>query len=421
MIIPSIDLMGGNAVQLIGGKKLEIDAGDPIPIAKRFALAGEIAVVDLDAALSQGSNTDTIIKLLTMAPCRVGGGIRDVESAIRWLDLGATKVVLGTAAVPDVLRHLPRERVVAALDAVDGEVVVEGWQKKTGRGIEERMQELRPFVGGFLITMVEREGRLGGADMERARALIAAARDCHVTIAGGVTTAEEIAELDALGADAQVGMALYANKLPLADAIAAPLKSDRPDGLWPTVVTGENGDVLGLAYSNLESLTAAVESQTGVYHSRTRGLWHKGQSSGATQELLRIRLDCDRDALQFTVRQAGVGFCHKGTHSCFGPAQGLVSLAQRLQERLADAPEGSYTKRLFDEAALLDAKLREEAEEFVEASEKAEIVHEAADLVYFMLVKMTKHGIPLAQLESALDARALRVSRRPGHAKPARS
>ncbi|MCB9666765.1 MAG: phosphoribosyl-ATP diphosphatase [Myxococcales bacterium] len=419
MIIPSIDLMGGHAVQLVGGKKLQIDAGDPLPIAERFKLAGEIAVVDLDAALGKGSNREVITHLLNIARCRVGGGIRDIEAAIRWLDLGAHKIVLGTSAVPEVLSKLPRERLVAALDAVDGEVVVEGWQTKTGRGIEERMQELRPWVGEFLVTMVEREGRQKGADMPRAHAIIqAAGEDCHVTIAGGVTTAQEVAELDRLGADAQVGMALYTNRLPLADAIVAPLSSDRPDGLWPTIVASEHGEALGLAYSNLASVSAAIDTQTGVYHSRTRGLWQKGKTSGATQELLKISVDCDRDALRFTVRQRGEGFCHRGTHSCFGDATGLALLEKRLRTRVSDPPAESYTKRLLEDNALLSAKLLEEAQELVEASSRGEIIHEAADLVYFMLAKMAKHAVTLADVETELDRRRLRVTRRPGHAKP---
>ena len=96
MIIPSIDLMNGNAVQLVGGKEMALDAGDPRPIAEKFGRVGEIAVIDLDAALSQGSNREVIEDLLKLAPCRVGGGIRDVETALDWLDKGARKVILGT-------------------------------------------------------------------------------------------------------------------------------------------------------------------------------------------------------------------------------------------------------------------------------------------------------------------------------------
>ncbi len=92
---------------------------------------------------------------------------------------------------------------------------------------------------------------MGGTNLELAKAIVAAAgKDCRVTIAGGVTTAEEIRALDEIGADAQVGMALYTGRLDLADAIMAPLVTDRPDGLYPTVVVDERGVCLGLVYSS---------------------------------------------------------------------------------------------------------------------------------------------------------------------------
>lgn len=267
MIIPSVDLQDGAAVQLVGGKELKIHAGDPAPIAAKFGVAGEIAVIDLDAAMGKGSNKETIEKLLGVAHCRVGGGIRDVETALGWLDKGAAKVILGTAAKPEILSQLPRDRVIAALDAYDGEVVDHGWQRKTGRGIFERMRELDGLVGGFLVTFVEREGRMGGTDMATAAELVKAAGKARVTIAGGVTTAEEIRALDQLGADAQVGMAIYSGALDLGDAIAAPLVSDRPDGLWPTVVVDPQGRAQGLVYSNAESVREAVRTRRGVYWS----------------------------------------------------------------------------------------------------------------------------------------------------------
>lgn len=114
-------------------------------------------------------------------------------------------------------------------------------------------------------------------------------------------------------------MALYTGKMELADGIVAPMKSDRLDGLFPTIVADESGHSLGLAYSSRESIRLAVERQqgthykllsscmsdlatfTGVYHSRTRGVWIKGETSGAMQDLLGIKMDCDRDTLLFTV------------------------------------------------------------------------------------------------------------------------
>ena len=418
MIIPSIDLMGGQTVQLIGGREHGLDAGDPRPLAERFALAGEVAVVDLDAAMGRGSNAALMRDLLPIARCRVGGGIRDVRTAIQWLDAGAAKVVLGTAAMPEVLRELPKDRVIAALDARHGEVVVQGWQQGTGESILDRMQRLQGLVGGFLVTFVEREGRLEGTSMDLVPELVRAAAGARVTIAGGITTAQDIATLDALGADAQVGMALYTNRLDLADAIAAPLKSDRPDDLWPTVVVDELGAALGLAYSSAESLREAVRSRRGVYHSRRRGLWTKGETSGDTQELLRVDLDCDRDTLRFTVRQSGAGFCHLGTRTCWGEPGGLPALADRIRSQAAHATPGSYSARLLADPQLLRSKLTEEAAELAAGASKAEVLHEAADVIYFTLVAMQRAGVSLAEVASALDRRALHITRRPGNAKP---
>ena len=418
MIVPSIDIMDGRAVQLVGGKEKVLDAGDPVPLAEHFRLAGEIAVIDLDAALGRGENRDVIDSLLRIAPCRVGGGIRDFDTALQWLDAGARKVIIGTAAVPELLERLPRERVIAALDAEHGEVVVEGWQKGTGRGVVERMLELNELVSGYLVTFVEREGRLGGTALDKVMEVVENAGGARVTIAGGITTAEEIARLDELGADAQVGMAIYTKKLHLADAFAAPLKSDRPDGLWPTVVADEHGSALGLVYSSAESLRDAFDRHRGVYYSRSREeLWAKGETSGAVQELLSVDADCDRDALLFKVLQHEPGFCHNRSWTCWGEDTGLGRLERRLAHRLANAPEGSYTARLYGDEALLAEKLREEAEELAEAAEREEVVWEAADLLYFMLVRMRQKGVALSCVEEELERRSLRITRRGGDGK----
>lgn len=418
MIVPSIDLACGNAVQLVGGKELKIDAGDPRPFAKRFGRVGEVAVIDLDAALSRGSNAEVVRELLEIAPCRVGGGIRDVGSAIRWLDAGARSIILGTAATPEVLRMLPKDRVIAALDAVDGEVVVEGWTAKTGMRVEDRIEELREYVGGFLITFVDREGRMTGLPMERVREIVELASPAKVTIAGGVREARDIVLADEAGADAQVGMALYSGAIHLAEAFAAPLTSDREDGLWPTVVADERGIALGLAYSNLDSLRMALTSGRGVYYSRSRGgLWEKGASSGNSQELLRVDVDCDRDALRFTVKQRGGGFCHLGSRTCFGDERGVGMLERTLRDRLITSPAGSYTRRLIDDPGLLVSKLQEEAGELARAETKSDVAAELADVLYFASVAAARSGVTIADAERVLDRRSLNVTRRPGDAK----
>lgn len=424
MLIPSIDIQDGQAVQLRQGKTLILKAGDPRPLARAFGMLGEIAVIDLDAAMGKGHNRELIQELLTLARCRVGGGIRDVQTARSWLDAGAAKVILGTAATPEILSELPRERTIAALDAKDGEVVVEGWVKPTGKGIIERIHELRSLVSGFLVTFVEIEGTLAGLDAARVVPIVqAAGKDCRVTAAGGVKTASEVGALDRIGADAQVGMAIYRGLMDTADAYAACLTTDRPDQLWPTVICDERGTALGLAYSSAESLREAVRTQRGVYYSRSRqNIWRKGETSGSTQELLRIDTDCDRDTLRFIVRQSGTGFCHTGTHTCWGQHTGLSALEARVQSLATQvasgsAPQGSYTSRLLTDHELLASKIREEARELTQAQDKDHITREAADLIYFATTLLTKHGLSLNDVGTELDRRALKLSRRGGESK----
>lgn len=420
MIIPSIDLMNAHAVQLVGGdeEKKQIDAGDPRPIARDFGVTSEIAVIDLDAAMGKGDNTSTIRDLLRVAPCRVGGGIRTLDRALEWLDAGASKIIIGTAAKRELLEQLPHDRVLVALDARDGEIQVEGWKKGTGARVVDRMRELREHCSGFLVTFIEKEGRMDGTQMGQVEELVKESGPASLTIAGGVTTSEEIAELDRMGVDAQVGMALYSGRLSYADAVMAPMRSDRPDGLWPTVVVDERGVALGLVYSNPESVTEAIKSRRGVYWSRSRGgLWKKGDLSGNVQELIRLDLDCDRDALRFTVRQTGEGFCHLRQRTCWGEDHALGALDRLLHDRLTHAPEGSYSRRLFDDAELLAKKIVEEAQELVDAETPNDVRWEAADLIYFSLVRALGAGVRLENIERELHERSLKVRRRGGDAK----
>jgi phosphoribosyl-ATP pyrophosphohydrolase len=178
------------------------------------------------------------------------------------------------------------------------------------------------------------------------------------------------------------------------------------------VVTDERGVALGLVYSSKESIKAAVAERRGIYQSRRRGLWRKGESSGAIQELLRVTPDCDRDSVRFTVRQTGAGFCHLETRSCFGEDGGLGRLHRRLMDRRDQAPEGSYTARLFADKAKLSEKISEEAAELNAASGRDEVVWEAADLLYFTLTRLAAEGIDLAEVERHLDRRERRVRRR---------
>lgn len=224
MLIPSIDLRGGKVVQLVQGERLALEDDDVFKWVERFAGFSAVQLIDLDAAIGTGSNDALVARVCAARPCRVGGGIRSIERARQVLDGGATHVIVGSALFrdgrPDLdfARRLAdavgRGRVIAAVDSRGGRVAVRGWRATVPLGPVEAVRALEPWCDEFLYTIVDGEGLMGGIDLEAVRA-VTAATGRRVVAAGGITTQAEIDALDALGADAVVGMAIYTGRLSL--------------------------------------------------------------------------------------------------------------------------------------------------------------------------------------------------------------
>lgn len=226
MLIPSIDLQGGRIVQLVQGEHLAVETTDVDGWIARFRGMTKVQLIDLDAAKDVGSNDALVSRICLELPCRVGGGIRTVGRVREVLDAGATHAILGsslfnqgrldTAFARTVAETFGPERVIAAVDSRGGKIVIHGWRTQLDLSPEDAVRALEPFVDEFLYTHVDREGLMQGTDMfaiER----VAEATSKKVSAAGGITTREEIAYLDARGIDAVVGMALYTGKMQLID------------------------------------------------------------------------------------------------------------------------------------------------------------------------------------------------------------
>jgi phosphoribosyl-AMP cyclohydrolase / phosphoribosyl-ATP pyrophosphohydrolase len=188
-------------------------------------------------------------------------------------------------------------------------------------------------------------------------------------------------------------------------------------GLVPCVVQDWNtGEVLTLAYMN--ELALKQTRATGELHlwSRSRReLWHKGATSGNTQAVRSLRVDCDGDALVALVEPSGPA-CHTGERTCFhrgeldpgAPYETLPALERTLQERARERPAGSYTVELLDDPALIGEKVMEEAEEVSRAAREEtdlRVDEEAADLLYHLLVLLRSRGRSLSDAEAVLDGR----------------
>jgi phosphoribosylformimino-5-aminoimidazole carboxamide ribotide isomerase len=403
MIIPSIDLMDGKAVQLRRGKEKMLEFENVMKLVKEFRKFGEIAVIDLDAALGKGDNLGLIKKICKISECRVGGGIRTIERARELIKAGAKKIIIGTKASKDFLKQLPKDKIIVAIDSRNGEVVNNGWRRKTGKNPKQIVRELENYCSGFLYTIVDREGTLQGVDLKAMRDLSRTTKN-KITAAGGITSMEEIKELEKFDIDSQVGMGLYTGKINLCDSFISLLNFEKNGGLTPTIVQDIKGRILMLAYSSKTSLRKTFESEKAWYYSRSRNkLWMKGEESGNIQELVNVKYDCDRDTLLFTVKPKGFA-CHKGRYSCFGDKDfDLEELYETILDRIKNPRENSYTSKLT--LRKIKRKINEEAYEIIEAESKESITSEIADLVYFVLVLMAKRGIEIKDVLNELEGR----------------
>ncbi|MDR3114026.1 MAG: phosphoribosyl-ATP diphosphatase [Treponema sp.] len=435
MVIASIDIQNGQVVQLKQGRDLVLRRDHAEELAETFDRYGAVAVIDLDGAMGTGTNLELIKPLLRKAECRVGGGIKTLEQARELVSLGAQKIIIGSRAFRDPAKprtdkaqgafglsteflqalttEIGRERIIVAVDARQDEtgnyeILIDGWKTPTGLSLIETARGLEPFVAELLFTCVEREGTMTGIDRTGVRRLREAI-SCGLTVAGGVSTLEEIEELAAWGCDVQLGMALYTGKIDLGEAFIRSLnwkKGLSPQGvLLPVIAQSSDGQVMMTGFADPEAVAESFKRGKLCFHSRTRNtLWMKGEHSGNTLRLLRLRTDCDRDALLAVVEPEGP-VCHTGGYSCFetGRRYTWEYLQAIIADRFRNPRPGSYTATLDD--TLVREKILEEAQEVCTAKTHGEVIWEVADLIFFTTALMTREGVKVAEVLDELDRR----------------
>lgn len=427
MVISSIDLKDGKVVQLKNGKDTVLERDNPLELIQEFNRYGETAVIDLDAALgntaSDGTtaNTDILKSLLRQGSVRVGGGIRTVKKAKELVSLGAEKVIIGSAAfnthptgngdilntafLEELTAAIGRQRIIIAVDALNGEIAVKGWTETAGIPLLDGARAAEKYASELLFTCVEREGCMTGTDM----ALVQQLRNsvsCRLTAAGGVSSLEEITALETLGCDVQLGMALYTGAVSLKDAFIGCLNWKKAP-MIPVIAQSTAGEVLMMGFANREAFEKTFSSGKLTFWSRTRNvLWTKGEHSGNYLEVVKLRADCDRDTVLATVIPHGP-VCHTGSWNCFTSEADAASTMERLYgiiaERFANPKPGSYTATLDGER--VREKIEEEAEELTEAETHEDVVWECADLLYFINVLMYQEQVTWKQVLDELDRR----------------
>jgi phosphoribosylformimino-5-aminoimidazole carboxamide ribotide isomerase len=224
MLIPSIDLQGGRIVQLVQGEKLAVETSDFDGWIAKFSAYPKVQLIDLDAAKNEGTNAALVDSICARLPCRVGGGIRTPERAQNLIERGARGVILASSLFKNgavdvefaerIAAAVTPERFIAAIDSRGGRVVVDGWRTTLDLTPAEAAQQLEPYAAEFLYTHVDLEGLMRGTDIAAIEA-VRQATSRRLTAAGGITTMDEVNQLDAMGVDAVVGMAIYTGRMGL--------------------------------------------------------------------------------------------------------------------------------------------------------------------------------------------------------------
>ena len=222
IVVPCIDIQGGKVVQLVQGRTKALEGPDPLEMLERFAGFEEIQVIDLDAAMGNGDNASIIEMLASRAKCRVGGGVRTPERAAQLIDLGAHRVIVGTAAFTPayskIVERVKAQNILVALDSLAGKVVVDGWTTTLNTTAQESLAQFSQLCRGFLCTYVDKEGMMQGTDLEWFAQLRSATK-LEITAAGGITTLDDVRALLALNIDVAIGMAIYTGGLSLAELL----------------------------------------------------------------------------------------------------------------------------------------------------------------------------------------------------------
>ena len=218
MLIPSIDLMGGKIVQLVQGEKKALEFDDFEYWIERFSAFPLVQLIDLDAAMGRGNNQGLIAMICKRLPCQTGGGIRDVARASELLSAGAKRVIFGSALLKDGAINAPlateaaealgMEHLTFAIDSRKGKVSIHGWKESTAIDPKDMVRTLDQYCNAFLYTHIDTEGTMSGFPINLARELASLTKK-QMIVAGGIRSRAEVDELDAIGVDAVVGMAIY--------------------------------------------------------------------------------------------------------------------------------------------------------------------------------------------------------------------
>ena len=381
MIISTINLKNGDLVRIDSNNSETIQNTNISEFVRYLRLFGEIFVKTDNSPKSE----EVLKQICKLSDCNVLiNSNPTLEEAKKIISYGAQKIVLKAGTQDNILALLPKNKAAVYIET----------------DIEANLKRYNNYTNLFFVKLANKEN----TSLEEIRTYTAK----NIAIESKFDI-QDISRFEKENISVIIDCEYYENKEKMTETFCQCLDFEKRYGYLPTIVQDyETKQVLMLAYSNLDSLKQALNTQKGTYFSRSRKkIWIKGETSGNIQGLVKARYNCDKDAILFFVRQTG-NACRHGKYSCFSEKDiEINSLYNDILNKKRLLPDKALTTKLFEDEYVLKKKLMEKAFDLINYEKNSSLETEAAQLTYLLLTFMAAHNITpkdvLNKLSSMLD------------------
>ena len=410
-VLVTMDMYDGQPVLVKSSQVYDIHSnGDYRQAMDKLSIFSDILIVDLDGALgeSNSKNREIIQNLARKYHIFTGGGLRTIDDIQTMLKSSVRRCVIASGD-DTLISKIPKERLVVEMSVNEhNEILTHGRQTNTHLNVIVRINQLVQIgVHAISITFVQSEGHLAGIPRQQIHNLLLQIPDDirKIYIAGGISMLDDLEYLWSFSrVIPQLGSAIWKNKLTIG-SIFNSMTNFNEQGTISAIIQDVNGPVKGLCYMNSESIERTCQERKLYRYSRKLGkVLMKGETSGDVQQVIKISLDCDSDAMLITVDSKNP-FCHTGSHSCFCLQTcikgNIAIIAEHIKSKINN---DSYSGIMQRNPQLALAKIMEEFWEVV-ASNRDHQVSECSDLFIHLVMYLNGIGVTIEEIFNELNAR----------------
>lgn len=397
MFFPTIQLQTGKAVQ-VNTAGVQVIPENPVDLSRRLYRYGTVVILDRDAAMGQGDNSDLVNKICGEVEAIVAGGVTTVNQADRYLRAGAVRLIVGPRVNPGILAHFPRQRILVAVDDRPAPFGIDEWRLADNTNLVEATAVFHKSCSGLVYGF-------GDSDIDGFRSLNAQV-GLPVIAAAMTTSAEDVEALDRSGIDCLLTIDQNSN-IDISDLYTNLMDFESGNGLIPTILQDRNRQVLALFYSNKNAVKTSLDSGLTSFWSASKGdVTIKETPKGNPISIRTAIADRRRKVLLYQVDSTGP-VCHTGEYSCFGERSfSIETLEAVIVSRQGKGDSQSYTQQVLVSREGVTDQILTRAKELAQAVTHDQIISRTADLLYFVMVNLVRNKVSWSSVLKELRGRA---------------